>query len=119
MAREIILYNLKEGVSVEDYQKWCQEYKGPLLLGLGSVERFTLINMLGGITGDGQKGLPPQETKPPYQFIGVMELSGLEEWKKDTDSKAFKEEFFPQWFSNWVADFYVLAGMEIFDKSNA
>lgn len=118
MAREIILYNLKEGVSVEEYKKWCEEYKGPLLLGLDSVKRFTLVNMLGGVAGNGQEGQPPAETRSPYQFIGILESTSLQDWDKDRNSKTFKEEFFPQWFSKWVADFYVLAGMELYDGNS-
>ena len=114
MAKEIILYNLKDNVTDEDYKKWCEEYKGPLLIGLNSTKSFTLVKMLGGIKGNGQEGIPPEETKSPYKYIGIMDLSSLEEWKKDSATKAFKEEFFPQWFSNWIKDFYVLAGEEAY-----
>ena len=114
MAKEIILYNLREGVTDEEYKKWCEEYKGPTLLKLSSSKSFTLVKMLGGIKGNGQKGAAPQGTKSPYNYIGIMDLSSLEDWKKDTTTKAFKDEFFPQWFSKWVADFYVLGGDEVF-----
>ena len=114
MAKEIILYNLKDSVTDEDYKKWVEEYKGPLLIGLNSTKSFTLVKMLGGRKGNGQEGVPPEETKSPYKYIGIMDLSGLEEWKKDSASKAFKDEFFPKWFSNWVKDFYVLAGEEVY-----
>jgi len=43
-----------------------------------------------------------------------MDLSSLEDWHKDAATAAFKEEFFPQWFSKWVKDFYVLGGEEVF-----
>ena len=52
MAKEIILYNLKDGVT-DDYKKWCEEYKGPLLLGLSATKSFTLVKMMGGIKGNG------------------------------------------------------------------
>ena len=38
----------------------------------------------------------------------------MEDMKKDQETKAFKEEFFPQWFSKWVKDFYVIVGEEIY-----
>ena len=112
MPKEIILYNLREDVTDEDYKKWCEEYKGPTLLKLNSSKSFTLVKMLGGIKGNGQIGAAPQETKSPYKYIGIMDLSSLEDWKKDTTTTAFKDEFFPQWFSKWVAEFYVLGGEE-------
>jgi hypothetical protein len=114
MAKEIILYNLKDGVSDEDYKKWCEEYKGPTLLSLSSAKTFTLVRMLGGIKGNGQEGVPPSETPSPYKYIGIMDLTGLDDWKKDTATKTFREEFFPQWFSKWVKDFYVVGGEEIY-----
>lgn len=114
MAKSIILYNLKEGVTDDDYRKWCGEYKGPFFLSLGACKSFTLLGMLGGIKGDGAKGSPPVPVTSPYKYIGIVDVSSLEEWQKDTESKAFKEEFFPQWFSRWVADFYVLVGVEVY-----
>ena len=119
MPKEIILYNLKEGVSEEDYKKWCEDYKGPILLGLDSTKTFTLVKMLGGIKGNGKEGIPPEPTKPPFTYIGILDIESLEGWNKDRESKAFEEEFFPQWFSKWVADFYVLGGTEVyFGQSN-
>jgi hypothetical protein len=114
MAKSIILYNLKEGVSDEDYAKWCEEYKGPFFIGLKACNSFTLVKMLGGMRGDGAKGLPPAPAPSPYSHIGIVDVTSLEEWQKDTESKAFKEEFFPQWFSRWVADFFILVGMEVY-----
>lgn len=114
MPKEIILYNLKEGVKDEDYKKWCEEYKGPLLLSLSGAKSFALVKMLGGITGNGQKGTPPGPAASPFKYVGIMDVTSLEEWGRAHETKAFKEEFFPQWFSKWVADFYVLGGVEVF-----
>ena len=114
MAKEIILYNLRDDVSEEDYVKWCETYKGPLLLGLQGSKAFTLVKMMGGMTGNGQDGTPPGPTSPPYKFIGILDVSTQEDWDKARETKAFKEEFFPQWFTKWVKDFYVLGGVEVY-----
>ncbi|MGD8387244.1 MAG: hypothetical protein PVG49_08875 [Desulfobacteraceae bacterium] len=118
MAKEIILYNLRDDVNEEDYVKWCETYKGPLLLGLKGGKSFTLLKMMGGITGNGQEGKTPEPTAPPYRFIGIMDVTSLEDWQEAHEGKAFKEEFFPQWFSKWVAGFYVLGGVEAYYGSN-
>lgn len=118
MAKEIILYNLRDDVTDEDYKKWCDEYKGPTLLRLDSVKHFTLVSLLGGVKGNGQESIPPEETKPPFKYVGILDSTSLEEWNQDRNSKTFKEDFFPQWFSKWVADFYVLAGMEVFEGTS-
>ena len=114
MPKEIILYNLRDDVKEEDYVKWCAEYKGPLLLGLPGSKSFTLLKMMGGVHGDGQKGNPPSPTESPFNFIGILDATSLEDWGKARETTAFKEEFFPQWFSKWVADFHILGGVEVY-----
>jgi hypothetical protein len=114
MAKEIILYNLRADVKEEDYVKWCESYKGPLLLSLPGSKSFTLVKMMGGVTGNGQKGHTPGPTGSPYQFIGIMDLTSLEEWGKAHETAKFKDEFFSQWFARWVGDFYVLGGVEVY-----
>ncbi len=114
MGTSIILYNLKENVTDEEYKKWCEEYKGPLLLSLSACESFTLHRMFGGMKGNGKDGSPPEETASPFAYVGVIEVGNLAEWKENTESKVFKEDFFQQWFSKWVADFYVLVGDAVY-----
>jgi hypothetical protein len=114
MAKEIILYNLRDDVKEEDYVKWCEDYKGPLLIGMPGAKSFTLLKMMGGVKGNGQKGSPPNPTKSPYNFIGILDATNMEEFKKAKEGKAFKDEFFPQWFSKWVGDFYLLGGIEAY-----
>jgi hypothetical protein len=113
MAKEIILYNLRDDVKEEDYVQWCEDYKGPLLIGLPGSKSFTLLKMMGGVQGNGQKGSPPSPTKSPFNYIGILDTTSPEEWEKSRESEAFKE-FFSQWFSKWAADFYVLGGIELY-----
>ena len=102
MAKEIILYNLRDDVTDEDYKKWCEEYKGPVLLGLDSVKRFTLVNMLGGIKGNGKESIPPEETKPPFKYVGILVAQA---WKTGTRTeirKHSRRNFSPSGFpSGW------------------
>jgi hypothetical protein len=116
MPKHIILYNLKDGVADEDYQKWCETYKGPLLVSLSASKSFTLVKMFGGIKGDGRKPQHPAQTPPPFKYIGILDVTNLEESKRDAETTAFKEDFFPKWLSEWVADFYVLVGAEVYEQ---
>jgi hypothetical protein len=118
MAKEIIFYNLKDSVTDQEYIEWCENYKGPILLSLNSAKSFTLLKMLRGLKGNGEKGIPPSETVSPYKYIGIMDLSSLEDWEHDSATKAFKEEFFPQRFSNWVKDFFIIGGEEVYYKES-
>ena len=113
MAKEIILYNLRDDVKEKDYVKWCEDYKGPLLIGLPRSRSFTLLKMVRGVQRNGQKGSPPSPTKPPFNYIGILDATSLEEWGKSRESNAFKE-FLSQWLSKWVADFYILVGIELY-----
>jgi hypothetical protein len=118
MPKTVILYNLKDGVKEEDYLKWVREYKAPLQLSLKSGKRFTMLRMSGGEKGDGQKGIEPQQVKPPYKYVVIMDVTSLEGWQKDTmSSKEFMETLAPIWFTKWVADFVALAGEEIYDRA--
>lgn len=118
MAKQIILYNLKDSVTEEDYVKWCESYKGPFLLSMDGAKSFTLVKMVGGLKGDGQKGVAPTATSPPYKYIGIYDLASMEDMDRAREKKEFTEEFFAQWFSDWVADFYTLGGVEIFHGEN-
>ena len=113
MPKEIILYNLRDEVKEKDYVKWCEDYKGPLLIGLPGSRSFTLLKMLGGVQGDGQQGNPPSPTKPPFNYIGILDATSLEAWGKSRESEAFKE-FLSRWLSKWVADFHILEGIELY-----
>jgi hypothetical protein len=115
MPKQIILYNLRDDVKDEDYIKWAHEFKGPLLLNLKSTKSYTLLKMLGGRKGNGQKGEKPVETKSPFQFIGILDITSKEEWMKDVASKAYHEDFMPKFFSNWGADFYAIVGEEVYE----
>jgi len=117
MAKEIILYNLRDDVKEEDYVKWCEDYKGPLLTGLPGSKSFTLLKMMGGIQGNGQKVSPPSPTKSPFNYVGILDTTSLEEWRKSRETKAFKE-FLSQWLSEWAADFYILGGVELYHRES-
>lgn len=118
MAKQFILYNLRDDVKPEDYIEWCHSFKGPLLLGLPSVKSFTLVQIKGGKKFNGQQGIPPEDTQTPFQFIGILDVTSLEEWMRDTQTDEYKEKFFPQFFTKWGADTYVLMGGEVYQGAN-
>lgn len=114
MPKQFILYNLRDDVKPEDYIEWCNSFKGPILLGLPSVKSFTLVKIMGGRKFNGQKGIPPEETETPFQFIGILDVTSPEEWMKDMASDTYQKEFFPKFFSEWGADTYALIGGEVY-----
>jgi hypothetical protein len=103
MAKEIILYNLKNTVSDEEYKKYCTEKKGPFFDSLPSCKSFTLIKIAGS-----------KEGEVPYKYVGIVDATSLEDWHRDTSSEAF-QAFLKEWIPK-VDDFHVLFGEEVYGK---
>jgi hypothetical protein len=101
MAKEIILYNLKDSVSDAEYLQYCQEKKGPLIKSLPSCIDFTLVRITASQRGDS-----------PYAYVGIVDVTSLEDWKRDASSEAF-QGFLKEWIP-MVKDFHILMGNEIY-----
>lgn len=102
MAKQIILYNLADHVTDEEYGEYVTNEKGPLLDSLSSVKKFELVKAAGPASGGS-----------PYQYVGIMHMTSLEEFaQKDAPSQAF-QEFMGKWQS-MVKNVTMLAGEEIY-----
>lgn len=102
MAKTIILYNLAEHVTDEEYRKYVTTEKGPLLESLSSVKKFELVRIAGSATGE-----------IPYKYIGIVHLTSLDEFRqKDAPSQKF-QEFMAKW-TRMVSNVHTLFGEEIF-----
>jgi hypothetical protein len=102
MAKEIILYNLAEHVTDDEYREYVTKEKGPLLESLSSAKRFELVKITRTATGE-----------IPYQYVGILHLTSLDEfYQKDAPSPKF-QDFMKKWRS-MVADYHILAGEEIY-----
>jgi hypothetical protein len=102
MAKEIILYNLAEHVTDEEYRDYAVNEKGPLLESLSSVEKFELVKITGSASG-----------KIPYKYVGILHVKSLDEfYQKDAPSQKF-QDFMKKW-SSMVSDYHILSGNEIY-----
>jgi hypothetical protein len=102
LAKEIILYNLKESVTDEEYADYVKNEKGPLLESLSSAKKFELVKITGSATG-----------KIPYRYVGILHLKSLEDfYQKDAPSPKF-QAFLEKWQEK-VAEFHILSGEEIY-----
>ncbi len=102
MPKEIILYNLAENVTEEEYQDYVTNRKGPLLESLPSVEKFELVKIAGSASG-----------QIPYRYVGILHLKSLEDFQKNDAPSVKFQEFLADWRTR-VADFHILAGPEIY-----
>jgi hypothetical protein len=113
MAKQLVLYNLKDNVREEDFVKWVRDYKGPLIAGLSSVNRYTLTWVKGAVKADGG---PPGAVESPYRLAGIVDVTSLEAYAKDQESPIYKDEFMPL-FKKWVKNFLILKAEEFFDQA--
>jgi hypothetical protein len=102
MAKAIILYNLAEQVTDEEYRDYVAREKGPLLESLSSVKKFELVKIAAAATGE-----------IPYTYVGIVHLSSLNEfYQKDAPSPKF-QDFMTKW-RTMVSNFHTLFGEEIY-----
>ena len=114
MAKQFVLYNLKDDVKEEDFIKWVNEYKGPFVVGLSAVKRYTVTSVKRAMQS---KGGPPEVVDPPYKIAAVLELTSVADYTKNQESKPYKEEFMPQ-FVKWVKGFLILQADEVWDQES-
>ena len=112
MAKQFVLYNLKDDVNEEDFEKWVNEFKGPLISGLNAVKSYTLTKVGGAIKAECG---PPGPVDSPYRFVGVVDLTSLEDYARDQETPVYKEEFMPQ-FMQRIKNVIILRAEEIFGK---
>ena len=115
MAKQFVLYNLKDDRKEEDYIKWVNEFKGPFIIGLSAVTRYTLTTVKKAMQA---KGGPPGPVESPFKYAAIVELTSLQDYVKDTETRPYKEEFLPQ-FMAWVKDFLILQADEFYDKESS
>jgi hypothetical protein len=101
MPKEIILYNLAENVTEEDYQDYVTNKKGPLLESLSSVEKFELVKVLGSASG-----------QIPYKYVGIVHLKSLVTSRRTMRPR--RSSRIPAGMAYQSADFHILAGIEIY-----
>ena len=102
MAKEIILYNLAENVTDEQYKDFVIKEKGPLFDSLSSAKKFELVKITGAATGE-----------IPFKYVGILHLNSLDEFRqKDAPSQKF-QDFLAKWMP-MVKNAHILSGEEIY-----
>ena len=84
MPTMIVLVNLKEGVSPEDYERWILESYAPAAKSLPSVEDWRDYRV---------SGLLGSDVAPPYQYVVTLEINDLERLGQDMASEEMQRLF--------------------------
>ncbi len=74
MPTMIVLVNLKEGVSPEDYERWVVESYAPAVRRLPSVADWRNHRV---------SGLLGSDAAPPYRYVVTVEIDGLAQLGRD------------------------------------
>ena len=86
MVEQIILYNLADNVTDEEYKNYVVNEKGPLIESLSTVTKYELFKVTKSETGE-----------LPYKYVGIAHLTSLEEFnEKDAPSEKF-QGFLKKW----------------------
>ena len=82
MAIMVVLFNLKPGVTPEQYEQWARETDVPAVNALDAVERFRVYKSI---------GLLGTDAKPPYEYMELVEIADLEQLAKDAATERMRE----------------------------
>lgn len=84
--RIVAIFNLKEGVTPEQYENWARETDPPTIANMRSIDSFTSYRTTGILNSDDPS---------PYAYVEVIEVNNLEllleEMKSDAVQKVSKE----------------------------
>lgn len=79
MPTIVVLFNLKPGASVSDYEAWAKSKDIPTVKSLDSVADFRVLKM-GNLLGS--------ETASPYQYCELIEVKDMDAFFADLGSEA-------------------------------
>ena len=81
MATEIIMYNLADGVTDEQYKDFVVKEKGPMFDSLPSVKKYQLVRITRSMAGE-----------IPFQYLGIVDVDNLDDFnQKDKTTQKFQD----------------------------
>ena len=102
MAKRIILYNLADNVTDEEFKEYVTTDKGPLIDSLPSVKKYELVKITEAMG-----------RKIPYKYVGIVHVTSLDEFDQKA-AKTQKYQDFLKKFGPMVRDMFMLTGEEIY-----
>lgn len=77
--RIVVLFNLKPGVDVAEYEAWAAGRDAPTVRALPSIAGFDVAAMTGLLMGEG---------KVPFQYIEIIDVADMEQFGRDVATEA-------------------------------
>ena len=79
MTTIIVLFNLKAGADVAEYEAWARSTDLPIVNGLSSVDSFQ-VQRATGMLGS--------EATPPYQYVEIIKVNDMGEFGSQVSTEA-------------------------------
>jgi len=82
MSTLIVLFNLKEGQSVEDYETFAKDVDVPGVKSLNSIDDFKVYK---------SQALLFSDEAPPYQYFEVIDVNDMDAFGVDVQDEKVQE----------------------------
>jgi REDY-like protein HapK len=102
--RAFFLNTLHPGVDPADYEQFVRDVDYPFARRLPAIESYVVTRIDGMLEGDAQ---------PPYQYLEVVEITGVEEYRAALDPRDPEVAAFHQQWATFVQESVVLYGETI------
>lgn len=102
MAKRIILYNLADNVTDEEFKEYVTTDKGPLIDSLPSVKKYELVKITGATA-----------EKIPYKYCGIVHVTSIDEFNQKAAKTQEYQDFLKK-FGPMAKDMLMLSGEEIY-----
>lgn len=79
MQTVVVLFNLKPGVSRQEYEAWARASDLPVVSALPSVDRFEVLKASGLLMGEG---------KSPYEYVELIRVPDMAAFGRDLSDPA-------------------------------
>ena len=103
MAKQIIMYNLADHVTDEQYREYVVNEKGPLLDGMPGARKFEMVKITGSMSGE-----------VPYRYVGIMHIEDMEKFMREAAPSQAMKDFSAKWRTMVQSDVVTLIGEEIY-----
>ena len=95
MPAVFVLSKLRSGADTQKYEKWVREYDYPTSRKVKSIVSYRAYKVTGALQGT-----------PEYSYVEHIEITNMDEYKKDLETPAFKE-LLNQW-STFIGEAKIL-----------
>jgi hypothetical protein len=89
MAERVFFLNtLREGADPNEYEDWIRRVDYPVARRQPAIETYVVTRLEGLIAGDGS---------PPYQYLEVIEVTSVEEYRAGLSGNEEMESLLREW----------------------